>query len=229
MFTMRPPPATTIALAAKWQRLAGPRRFVASVRCHSRCHVMKSVSSGAWSPKVPALLTTISTRPNAVVTSRHNRATACASARSAGKSAWPSPGKAASVASAAARLRWKCTATRQPRVASASAMTRPMPREAPVTSALSRVEVVTRASWAKPCRAESQKTFSVSCDQRPQPLAPHRVLHADRTAREFDHGVAVADELQHAGEKAALGGGVDVHDGPVLGAIDLTRLIDRKS
>jgi hypothetical protein len=50
-------------------------------------------------------------------------------------------------------------------------MARPMPREAPVTSALRRVKVGTRANWAKPGDAESQKfpALADACCEAPAP------------------------------------------------------------
>jgi hypothetical protein len=49
--------------------------------------------------------------------------------------------------------------------------------------------------------------------------------NADGVAGKLDHDIAIADEIEHATEEATLRRRVDVHDGPILRAIDLPRLV----
>ena len=95
-----------------------------------------SVSRSTRRP-IPALFTRASRRPNRSSTVANIRATAAASLTSACKAtAVPPPAvMAAAVASASPGRDAKFTTTAYPATASVSAMLRPMPREAPVTSA----------------------------------------------------------------------------------------------
>src|SRR5574341_1219545 len=134
MFTIRPPPvARSLGLASRMQKNA-PSRFTASVR--------RQVSSSMSARRsirrpIPALFTRASRRLNRSSTAANIRATAAASLTSACKATAvpPSEPMAAAVASASPRRDAKLTTTAYPAAASASAILRPIPREAPVTSA----------------------------------------------------------------------------------------------
>jgi hypothetical protein len=93
---------------------------------------------------VPALLTSASSRPNSDPTRVAMAVTAAASATSAWASRVRAPSAWASfaTASAAARLDAKLIATSYPAPAKASVVLRPMPRDAPVTSAAGRAVVI---------------------------------------------------------------------------------------
>ena len=154
-----------------WARICGTKAWAVSRIDFTLTAKMRSNSasctsiSGLFLCVVPALLTTMSIRPNAAIASRAARSTSSRFETSARSAIEPPPNRLAA-ASATSPLRSR-HATRAPSRTNASAMPNPNPCPAPVTSAFlpfSRMRPPLRQcvvfALSRPCGA--------------QPRAPHR-------------------------------------------------------
>src|SRR2546430_5497377 len=138
MLMMRPPPAASITRTAARETRNTLVRSPAMTRCQS-----SSLSSqvGTVRPVMPALLTTMSSRCQRSTTARTMRSTSAVLVTSAATATASAPIRAA--AASAAGPSTSAMATRAPCVASRAAMANPMPRAAPVTSAVLPVKDMT--------------------------------------------------------------------------------------
>src|SRR5438105_903888 len=131
MLMMRPRPAASITRTAARETRNTLVRSPAMTRCQS-----SSLSSqvGTVRPVMPALLTTMSSRCQRSTTARTIRSTSAVFVTSAATATASAPIRAA--AASAAGPSTSATATRAPSVASRAAIAYPIPRAAPVTSAV---------------------------------------------------------------------------------------------
>jgi hypothetical protein len=130
---IRPPLGLCSRIIRKAPRATrkAPSRFTASTRRHSA----KATSPASVAPRLaPALLNTTSSRPNRAPTSAYIASTAASSVTSQGSTSARSPAPASpATASSFAELR-ATSATRAPAARKASAVARPIPWLAPVTT-----------------------------------------------------------------------------------------------
>jgi len=117
----RPQPSSRIPGSARRAQRNAPVRFTSIVFCHEASDVASSSST----MKMPAFRTSTSTGPSSLSTCEKPRSTAASSETSIATAVPPSKGTASRSAAA----------TRAPCAASVSAIARPIPRPAPVTSA----------------------------------------------------------------------------------------------
>ncbi len=134
MLTMAPGrPAATIARATAWAQRNPPLRFTPSTWSHSRSVSSRNAARG----KTPALLTRMSGGPSPPVTAATRACTsrACATSPLTVRTLRPRPRISPATRSAAPGSSRKFRPTSAPSPAIASAMARPIPCCAPVTSA----------------------------------------------------------------------------------------------
>ena len=132
---IRPPPGdwAFIIRTACWAHRNAPVRLVSTMRCQSGSETSSTAPAG---PNTPALLTSRSTRPQRSRTASNSRVTDSGTVTSAGTtSADPSGAAAAAAVSARASSRRPASATCHPADSRVSAMRRPTPEPAPVTTA----------------------------------------------------------------------------------------------
>ena len=132
MLTMRPRRAFIMPRSTALLVRKTPDRLVSRIACQSSSFIRIS----SWSRVMPALFTRMPIGPTLPATSSSTASTEAGSATSSTRPTPPCAARRAPMAAAPASLVAVPT-TRAPRAASSSAMAAPMPRLAPVTSAIS--------------------------------------------------------------------------------------------
>src|SRR5207247_944908 len=211
METIRPRRCSRIRRGACRVQLKVPFKWTAMTASHSSSLMLKIIRSR----RMPALFTRMSIAPNSLTAVSTMRSAAAKSATlSALATARPPRARIASTTSSATRREAprpstsaprSLTTTAAPSAASSSAMARPMPRPAPVTTAAlpSSRFAMAQASFGGAGLTRPSRTVSGARRSR----SPH--LPVDRQARAGDgadgvHGDAVLPEVarRHLGEPA---------------------------
>src|SRR6266481_3638315 len=175
MLTMAPGrPAATIARATAWAQRKPPLRFTPSTWSHSRSVSSRNGERG----KTPALLTRMSGGPSPPVTAATRACTsrACATSPLTVRTLRPRPRISPATRSAAPGSSRKFRPTSAPSPAIASAMARPIPCCAPVTSATlpaSRIGSL-RYSSRRPLIIRGVERREPQAWERPDPHLPRR-------------------------------------------------------
>ena len=159
---MRPARARIIVASACWMHKCAPVRFVRITASQSSAFIRMDRPSRV----IAALFTKISSRPNFSIICLNPAFTCCASATSILTARAVPPAAAISPASAVSFFSFRAaTATFAPASTSARAVSRPMPCDAPVTSATLPFKLNIRGQ-AFPAHAVLSYTFSVLREEK---------------------------------------------------------------
>jgi len=134
--TMRPSPCSTIEGTARRMQRNGAVRLRSSIRCHCSSVVFATEAE----VPAPAFATKMATGPHSASIRSKSASTKAGSVMSAGTTR-VSPAQAVAVAVSSATLR-AVSATRKPSALSRWATARPIPRPAPVTSAMGASDIL---------------------------------------------------------------------------------------